>query len=293
MKQVEKQVYCCKLCGFTSRSQGVETHIFARHLVKLYLYRCHECGKMFRYQKSAYKNHVDQHVTGKLSCNACRDLRLNLDKQFTKESLAAHMKRFHANGDFQCKVGGCDEIFGSAAHLKHHEINHHPQLKQKATFACQICQASFARKTQLQTHMQSCEAGRSRTLFRQHIADCLTWEGKGVYSCNLCSEKFHPPRPTTSSLPLARKHLISVHNKVNFRKTKMSWTQGVEGLNMEKKAERQRKRPSSNKKTPVASKVKRNDKKEVGDMEMAVVVEQGEPYFVVPEQIPSSQEVVI
>ena len=73
----------------------------------------------------------------------------------------------------------------------------------------------------------------------------------------------------------------------------MSWTQGVEGLNMEKKAERQRKRPSSNKKTSVASKVKRNDKKKVGDMKVAVVVEQGEPYFVVPEQIPSSQEVVI
>jgi hypothetical protein len=37
-------------------------------------------------------------------------------------------------------------------------------------------------------------------MFRKLIADCLTWEGGGVYSCNFCQEQFLPPRPTASSL---------------------------------------------------------------------------------------------
>ena len=68
------------------------------------------------------------------------------------------------------------------------------------------------------------------------IADCLTWMGNGVYVCNFCQETFQPPRPTASSLPLARKHVVTVHKMNHLRKAKMSWTQGVEGLNLKKKA---------------------------------------------------------
>jgi len=278
MVQVEKQTYRCKLCPFQSRSQGVESHIFAKHLVKLYLYRCEECGKMFRYTRSAYKNHVALHTSGKLPCELCRDLELNIDKHFTKESLAAHLKRFHTPGSFECKVVDCGAVVSSAAHLRHHVTVNHSQAQQKAEFTCEICKTSFPRNFQLQTHLESCKAGRSRTLFRQHIADSLSWEGKGVYRCNLCGETFNPPRPTTSSLPLARKHLISVHNKTSLRKTKMSWTQGVEGLNLAKKAARRRR--------GVKEKIK---EEEVEEVKMSVE----EAFYVVPEQIPSSQEVVI
>lgn len=58
----------------------------------------------------------------------------------------------------------------------------------------------------------------------------------------------------------------------------MSWTQGVEGLNLAKKAARRRR--------GVKEKIK---EEEVEEVKMAVE----EAFYVVPEQIPSSQEVVI
>jgi hypothetical protein len=35
----EQGQYQCKLCPFTSRGQCVETHVLAKHLTKLYLFR--------------------------------------------------------------------------------------------------------------------------------------------------------------------------------------------------------------------------------------------------------------
>ena len=37
--QAQGRTYACKLCNFKSASQGVEYHIFAKHLTKLILYR--------------------------------------------------------------------------------------------------------------------------------------------------------------------------------------------------------------------------------------------------------------
>ena len=41
----EKGQYQCKLCPYLSRSQAVESHVLAKHLTKLYLFRFVFIGK--------------------------------------------------------------------------------------------------------------------------------------------------------------------------------------------------------------------------------------------------------
>jgi len=240
--QVKGRLFECNVCGFQSGARGVECHIFAKHLTHLNLYRCDVCGKQFRYSKKTYLSHCELHTVGKLGCDLCIQLNLNLDKKFTSNSLAAHKKRFHkSNGEeFYCGEVGCGAVAESPAHLRRHEIDQH-SVSKETKFMCSICQHFFPSNFQLSSHMESCSAGRSRTLIRQLMSDCLTWEGKGVYRCNLCGESFHPPRPTASSLPKARNHVVKVHKKTHLRKAKMSWTQGVRGLNQSKKDARRRK----------------------------------------------------
>eukprot|EP00088_Acartia_fossae_P012412 TRINITY_DN16397_c0_g1_i1.p1 TRINITY_DN16397_c0_g1~~TRINITY_DN16397_c0_g1_i1.p1 ORF type:complete len:224 (+),score=43.99 TRINITY_DN16397_c0_g1_i1:137-808(+) len=195
------------------------------------------------------KSHYALHFEDKVPCQPCKEMGLNLEKKFTPESLVMHKKRFHSTGaDHVCEEVGCGLVFRTCAHLRRHEIDQH-SVSKETKFMCSICQHFFPSNFQLSTHMDSCEAGRSRTLFRKQLADSLTWLGKGVYTCNFCGQKFHPPRPTTSSLPLARSHVVNVHNQTHLRKTKMSWTQGVEGLNMAKKEARKRKQTQMMKQT--------------------------------------------
>jgi len=240
--QVKGRIVECNLCGFQSAARGVECHIFARHLTHLFLYRCDVCGKQFRYSKKTYLSHCDLHTVGKLACNLCIQLNLNLDKKFTSNSLVAHKKRFHkSEGELlHCGEVGCEAVAQSPAHLRRHQIDQHTVSKE-TKFMCSICQHFFPSNFQLSSHMESCSAGRSRTLFRQLLSECLTWQGKGIYRCKLCGISFHPPRPTASSLTEARSHVVKVHKKTHLRKAKMSWTQGVEGLNQSKKDARREK----------------------------------------------------
>jgi hypothetical protein len=39
---------------------------------------------------------------------------------------------------------------------------------------------------------------------------------------------------------LARKHVVSLHQQTHLRRTKMSWTQGIQGLNENKKVPKNR-----------------------------------------------------
>ena len=172
-----------------------------------------------------------------MACGLCQALDLAGDtKRFTKASLAAHIKRIHRAGEFPCQH--CSQVAASLAELRSHQRQEHLLgiPASRLQFLCQLCQQTFPRRQQLEGHLESCQAGRSRSAFRRKISDCLTWLGGGVYSCNFCQQLFHPPRPTASSLPLARKHVVSVHKMNHLRKVKMSWTQGVEGLNTKKKA---------------------------------------------------------
>ena len=224
--------YQCKMCSYQGRHQNVEQHVLALHLRRLHLYRCDQCGKMVRYSQKAFKDHLELHSVGKVACTLCQELELEDGKRFTKASLAAHMKRIHREGRYPCDH--CSEVLDTQAHLKrHHRLEHLMGIPaSKLEFLCQLCDHTFPRKQQLEWHLKSCQAGRSRSGFRNKISSCLTWLGDGVYQCNFCQQTFTPPRPTASSLPLARKHVVSVHKMNHLRKVKMSWTQG---LNSKKK----------------------------------------------------------
>lgn len=228
------------MCKYIGRHQTVEQHVLAIHLRKIHLFKCDHCGKMIRYSENAFKDHVLLHSVGKLPCEICKTMDQGGDKRFTKASLAAHMRRIHKEGEFPCKTEPCQEVFKTVAELKMHERQQHfvGLPASKLQYMCEICNHTFPRKQQLEWHLDSCQAGRSRSRFRKMISDCLTWMGNGVYACNFCRETFQPPRPTASSLPLARKHVVTVHKMNHLRKAKMSWTQGVEGLNVKKKAQR-------------------------------------------------------
>jgi len=39
IEHIGNKNYKCKMCEFTSLSQGVETHVFSKHLPKLYLFK--------------------------------------------------------------------------------------------------------------------------------------------------------------------------------------------------------------------------------------------------------------
>ena len=228
--------YQCKLCHYQARHQNVEQHVLAVHLRHLHLYRCGQCGKMVRYSSKVFRDHLQLHVEGKVLCGLCQDLNQGGNKRFTKASLAAHIKRIHREGEYPCQH--CSEVATTLAELRLHQRREHLVgiPASRLQFLCQLCQQTFPRRQQLEWHLESCQAGRSRSAFRKKISDCLTWRGGGVYSCNFCQKLFHPPRPTASSLPLARKHVVSIHQMNHLSKVKMTWTQGVEGLSSKKKA---------------------------------------------------------
>ena len=234
----EIRKYQCKMCKYQGRHQTTEQHVLAIHLRRLHLFKCETCGKMIRYSENAFKDHQLLHTQGKLPCELCQGMDQGGEKRFTKASLAAHMRRIHKEGRFECKTEGCGIVCSTVADLRSHERQEHFQglPASRLQYMCDICHHTFPRRQQLDWHLDSCQAGRSRSRFRKMIADCLTWMGNGVYVCNFCQETFQPPRPTASSLPLARKHVVTVHKMNHLRKAKMSWTQGVEGLNLKKKA---------------------------------------------------------
>ena len=272
--------YKCKMCDYIGRHQTVEQHVLAIHLRKIHLFKCDHCGKMIRYSENAFKDHMLLHSVGKLPCEICQTMDQGGEKRFTKASLAAHMRRIHKEGEFPCKTDSCQEVFKTVAELKMHERQLHfvGLPASKLQYMCEICNHTFPRKQQLEWHLDSCQAGRSRSRFRKMISDCLTWMGNGVYVCNFCRETFQPPRPTASSLPLARKHVVTVHKMNHLRKAKMSWTQGVEGLNAKKKAERRERATPSKDEQQIVE----------GEPEQEVILQ-----YYVPEDIANTEEVEV
>jgi hypothetical protein len=294
----EAAKYQCKMCQYTGRHQTVEQHVLAIHLRKLHLFRCDTCGKMIRYSENAFKDHQLLHTVGKLPCPLCQEMDQGGEKRFTKASLSAHTRRIHKKGRFPCKTEGCSTVCGTVAELRQHERQEHFQGLPAAQlqYMCEICQHTFPRKHQLDWHLDSCQAGRSRSRFRKMIADCLTWMGNGVYVCNFCQEAFQPPRPTASSLPLARKHVVTVHKMNHLRKAKMSWTQGVDGLNMKKKAAR---KVQSREAIAEGQEEEEGMKEEEGEEEEEAMEETTEEvvleqlYFVPEEEVANTQEVEV
>jgi len=214
----------CKMCKYSGKLQLVSMHVLAKHLNQVYLFRCNFCSKEFRYSRLRFKEHLLLHTEGKLKCEFCGPS----EKVFTRESLKAHVKRIHAEGEFKCTVPYCAFIAQTKAHLRNHEQEVHliGIPSKHVSHICDLCDYAFPTRTRLKKHIPLCERGTSRTGFRKQISDCLQWLGKGGYRCNFCLVEFHPAPGddvTATGLPEARNHVATVHGMKHMRKAKMTW----------------------------------------------------------------------
>ena len=216
--------YRCKMCSFSARSQQTSIHVLAKHLPFVFLYRCEYCGKDFRYSRVRWKEHLALHREGKVRCEQCPDAS---EKEFTKESLKAHIRRNHTLGRFTCGVAGCGMVFTTKGEMRVHEKDVHLiGLPAKCvSHVCEWCDYAFPTRSRWKKHVILCQRGTSRTGFRKQISDVLLWLGKGAYKCTFCGAEFHPEpdNVTRTGLPEARNHVASVHGMKHMRKAKMQW----------------------------------------------------------------------
>jgi len=232
VKDSDREVRRCRLCSFEQDSTiQLQQHILTKHLTNVFLYKCDECGKLFRNNKSIFLEHKLSHTQGKLPCPDCTINPLKSKKQpamFSKRTLQNHIKTFHSHGSFICEGCGSSnekqKEFSTKHELLIHQVNCDGKAESKM-FACQICEYKFPTRSRLNKHAKRCEAGRSRTLFRKQISDILVYLGKGSYQCNFCSQQFHPhPNdPLKAGLPKARNHVVTKHGMRHMRKLKMQW----------------------------------------------------------------------
>ncbi|TRY68552.1 hypothetical protein TCAL_11018 [Tigriopus californicus] len=110
------------------------------------MYLCQTCGQSFDRYDPYYHHKLRHAPTQDLpTCSTC-------EKPFANAaSLRNHMKGVHGEGDnqsFDCPI--CGKVFTYKANLKVHTYQH----KGEKPFLCEICQARFLRREQLQNHQK-------------------------------------------------------------------------------------------------------------------------------------------
>ena len=224
----------CSFCQFSAKSQTASIHVLAKHLPMLYLYRCEQCQKMFRYSRVRWREHLALHSQGRLSCPDCQD---GERKLYTRESLKAHRRRNHSQGRFSCSLAECGLIFSTKAEARQHERESHllGLPARCVSHVCEWCDYSFPTRSRWKKHVVLCQRGTSRTGFRKQISDVLEWLGKGGYRCTFCNVEFHPDADnvTGTALPEARNHVASLHGMKHMRKAKMQWHGDPKNINKE------------------------------------------------------------
>jgi len=230
IQEKETKLWKCMLCELKhSQSNHIQNHVLNKHLRNVFLYRCEDCGKEFRNNKSLFQEHKLSHSQGKIGCEECASKPTKSKKSpalFNKRTLQVHIKTFHSPGTFICQRCGIGNQpkFTTKHQLMVHEITCHDK-KESKVYSCDICDYSFPTRSRLKKHVKRCEAGRSRTLFRKQISDILEYLGKGSYKCTFCDQQFHPhPKdPLKAGLPEARNHVVTKHGMRHMRKLKMQW----------------------------------------------------------------------
>ncbi|XP_012368839.2 zinc finger protein 883-like [Octodon degus] len=123
------------------------------------LYKCHQCGKMYK-NLSSLKNHVRLH-TGQnpYECVVCR-------KAFTKQSdLRRHERTHTGEKPYECNI--CQKSFTCSKTLKIHKRTHTGEKP----YECNMCQKTFVCNKTLKIHER-------------------THTGEKPYECNVCGKAF-------------------------------------------------------------------------------------------------------
>ena len=136
-------VTTCTVCGLRGKSMHQMTsHVLAKHLVHVCLYKCQVCAKLFRHSRVRWREHEEGHTRGGAPCPQCPG---EPDKVYSKESLKAHIRRNHTAGEFRCGLADCARVFGTKAEARQHERTVHRMGLPVKSFShvCEFCEYSF------------------------------------------------------------------------------------------------------------------------------------------------------
>lgn len=165
--------YMCEQCGRTFKSiTALREHRFKHASEEDYPYHCEQCGKRYTSQRT-FKEHQMRHAGIKnFECPFCgmkkttrNELRTHInyhtkEKQWhcpdcpsvfnSSANLGLHVRVVHKGiRRYACRY--CDQSFGKAETLKHHEMRHTGEKPH----ACDVCGKRFIQVVALRTHLKT------------------------------------------------------------------------------------------------------------------------------------------
>lgn len=190
--------YKCKLCDFThNRIQGTRNHVLANHLTQVFLYRCQQCWKRYRYE-TQFKLHMAIHQEGKFVCSQC-------GKQLiTKRYLEQHEKTAHGNQQFSCSESGCQYKGKTQAQMDRHCKVYHSNDQSNWHF-CEICAKPFPYLNDLKVHVTRCLEGKSMAFKKARFTKYYTKNNDDTFLCLICNHQCKSHRAVIE-------HIKKAHN---------------------------------------------------------------------------------
>ena len=141
--------YECNVCKKNfSKKRSWKVHM--RNCHQDALFPCADCGKRFILEHTM-KLHVETVHMGSAKCDYCQKGYRNA------ASLSEHIRRLHRDEMIPCT--GCNFLFLNEDNLAHHMKKFHPQMDVAGHFVCEVCHATFKKKSYLRRHITKVHSG--------------------------------------------------------------------------------------------------------------------------------------